>query len=167
MPGSLSAFKAAAILLVALGAHEGAVATELLGDIDVHDPSLWASAGVQYVFSTGPGLQRLRSTDSKTWLRIAPVFTEPTKPAWWAAAVPAHRGLDVWAPKLFQHQGRFWVMYSISTFGKNVSAIGLASAAAPDATDWRDEGQVVRSAAGDNFNAIDPDVLSLPMADCG
>jgi len=73
--------------------------------------------------------------------------------------VPAHKGIDVWAPKLFQHRGRFWVMYSISTFGKNTSAIGLASAEAPDANTWRDEGLVLRSGSGDNFNAIDPDVF--------
>lgn len=159
MQARLSAFKAAAILLVALAACENAAATELLGDTAVHDPSLWIGGGVQYVFSTGPGLQRLRSVDGQTWLRLAPVFNAANKPAWWDAAVPAHRGLDVWAPKLFQHRGRFWVMYSISTFGKNVSAIGLASAAAPDSTEWKDEGQVLRSEAGDNFNAIDPDVF--------
>lgn len=160
-----SPYKALSSLLVALAASEAAAASQppespLLGDTDVHDPSLWVGAGVQYVFSTGAGLQRLRSTDGgKTWLRLAPIFSEANKPAWWATEVPAHRGVDVWAPKLFQHRGRFWVMYSISTFGKNVSAIGLASATSPDAAEWRDEGLVLRSGASDNFNAIDPDVL--------
>jgi len=163
---SFSHYKALSSLLVGLAAlaeHQGAqaaAAQPLPGEPDVHDPSLWAGEGVLHVASTGPGLQRLRSSDGgKTWLRLPPVFSEANKPAWWTDAVPAHRGLDVWAPKLFQHRGRFWLMYSISTFGKNVSAIGLASALTPDAADWRDEGLVLKSQASDDFNAIDPDVL--------
>ncbi len=129
----------------------------------VHDPSLLAHGGLRWVFSTGEGLQRLHSADGgQSWTRIAPVFRQA--PAWWAEAVPAHakheRGLDVWAPKLFVWRDRVRVLYSISTFGKNHSAIGLASAPlteGPGAADWRDDGLVVKSQAGDDFNAIDAD----------
>jgi len=134
-------------------------ADELQGDTRAHDPTLLIEQGKHHIFTTGKGLQRLSSGDGKTWQRQAPVFSEASKPAWWANAVPDHKGVDVWAPKLFKHAGRFWVMYSISTFGKNVSAIGLASADSPDAAQWRDDGLVVASQASDNFNAIDPDVL--------
>jgi arabinan endo-1,5-alpha-L-arabinosidase len=147
----------AALLLSLQPANAGA----LTGDTHAHDPSLWTDGATQhFVFSTGKGLQRLHSADGLSWNRIAPVFTDANKPAWWATAVPAHKGLDVWAPKLFRHAARFWVMYSISTFGKNVSAIGLASAESADASEWRDDGLVVASQASDNFNAIDPDVLT-------
>ena len=123
-----------------------------------HDPTLLIQGERWFVFTTGRGLQRLESTDAgKTWRRLAPVFNEI--PAWWAEAVPDHKGLDVWAPKLFAHRGRFWVLYSISSFGKNRSAIGLASSDKPDG-DWRDEGLVVQSVATDNFNAIDPDLFA-------
>ena len=134
-------------------------AAELQGDTRAHDPTLWpAESGVLHVFTTGPGLQHLRSADGgKTWQREAPVFT--AAPAWWAEAVPAHQGLEVWAPKAFAHAGRFWLLYAISTFGKNRSAIGLASSTGPDAADWRDEGLVVQSRSGDDFNAIDPDLM--------
>lgn len=144
-----------ALALLAGVAHAG----EPQGDTRAHDPTLLVGDdGVLHVFTTGPGIQRLRSSDGgKTWQRGAPLFTTP--PAWWADAVPDHKGLDVWAPKLFQHAGRTWVLYSISTFGKNRSAIGLASSTSPDATDWRDEGLVVQSRAGDDFNAIDPDLM--------
>lgn len=122
-----------------------------------HDPTLLILGERWFVFTTGRGLQRLESTDAgKTWRRLAPAFGEA--PAWWADAVPEHKGLDVWAPKLFQHRGRTWVLYSISTFGKNRSAIGLASSDKPDG-DWRDEGLIVQSTATDNFNAIDPDLF--------
>lgn len=146
----------AALLALCLSAP--VLALDLQGDTSAHDPTLLIQADRWFVFTTGKGLQRLASIDAgKTWRRLAPVFSEP--PAWWAAAVPEHQGLDVWAPKLFEHRGRFWVLYSISTFGKNRSAIGLASSDQPDG-EWRDEGLVVQSVAGDNFNAIDPDLFA-------
>ncbi|HEY1128073.1 MAG TPA: arabinan endo-1,5-alpha-L-arabinosidase [Roseateles sp.] len=126
-------------------------------DPGAHDPTLLIQADRWFVFTTGKGLQRLESSDAgKTWRRLAPVFSEA--PAWWADAVPDHKGVDVWAPKLFEHRGRVWVLYSISTFGKNRSAIGLASSDRPDG-DWRDEGLVVQSRPEDDFNAIDPDLF--------
>jgi arabinan endo-1,5-alpha-L-arabinosidase len=122
-----------------------------------HDPTLLIQGARWYVFTTGRGLPRLESTDEgKTWRRLAPVFSQP--PAWWAEAVPEQKPLDVWAPKVFQHRGRTWVLYSISTFGKNRSAIGLASSDTPDG-EWRDDGLVVQSTATDYFNAIDPDLF--------
>lgn len=122
-----------------------------------HDPTLIRQGGAFHVFTTGQGLQHLRSTDGQSWQRLAPVFD--TAPAWWAEAVPAHKGLDVWAPKVFAHDGRFWLLYSISTFGKNRSAIGLASSESLDGRPWHDEGQVVGSGGDDDFNAIDADLL--------
>lgn len=136
-----------------------AQAAALQGDTLAHDPTLWpAEGGVLHVFTTGQGIQHLRSADGgKTWRREAPVLA--ARPGWWDEAVPAHKGLDVWAPKAFSHAGRFWLLYSISTFGKNRSAIGLASCSGPDANDWRDEGLVVQSRPEDDFNAIDPDFM--------
>ncbi len=147
----------AALLALCLGCAS-ALALEVQGDTAAHDPTLLIQGERWFVFTTGKGLQRLESADAgKTWLRLAPVFSEP--PGWWADAVPEHKGLDVWAPKLFVHRGRTWALYSISTFGKNHSAIGLASSDRPDG-DWRDEGLVVQSVASDNFNAIDPDFFA-------
>ena len=146
----------AALLALCLAAP--ACALEPQGDTGAHDPTLLIQGERWSVYTTGPGLQRLQSTDAgKTWRRLTPVFSQP--PAWWADAVPDHKGLDVWAPKLFQHASRTWVLYSISTFGKNRSAIGLASSTGPDAAAWRDDGLVVQSTRGDDFNAIDPDLM--------
>ena len=134
-------------------------AVEPQGDIGAHDPTLLIQGNRWFVFTTGRGLQRLESTnDGQTWRRLPPVFSQA--PAWWTEAVPEHKGLDVWAPKLFMHRGRAWALYSISTFGKNRSAIGLVSSDKPDGTDWRDDGLVVQSTATDGFNAIDPDLFA-------
>ncbi|KQW46714.1 MULTISPECIES: arabinan endo-1,5-alpha-L-arabinosidase [unclassified Roseateles] len=146
----------AALLALCLAVPASAV--EPQGDTGAHDPTLLIQGDHWFVFTTGKGVQRLESTDQgKTWRRLAPVFTQA--PAWWAEAVPAHKGVDVWAPKVFQHRGRTWLLYSISTFGKNRSAIGLASSDKPDGGEWRDDGLVVASTATDNFNAIDPDLF--------
>lgn len=167
---------------LALGTGLAACAQALEDPAGAHDPTLFVRQGMSTgqgapvaasaaasaseaaatgstifdVFTTGPGLQHLRSLDGRRWQRLAPVFTEA--PAWWAQAVPAHRGLDVWAPKVFRHDGRFGLLYSISTFGKNRSAIGLASAESLDGP-WRDDGLVVNSVETDDFNAIDPDLF--------
>lgn len=151
---ALRALMAALALCLATGVG----AAEPQAEPGAHDPTLLIQGDRWFVFTTGHGLQRLASADEgKTWRRLAPVFS--AAPAWWAEAVPEHKGLDVWAPKLFEHRGRVWVLYSISTFGKNRSAIGLASSDTPDGDDWRDDGLVVQSRAEDHFNAIDPDLF--------
>lgn len=148
----------ALVAVLALAPAAQVSAMEPQGDTGAHDPTLLTDGPHWFAFTTGRGIQRLESTDAgRTWRRLAPVFSEA--PAWWADAVPEHKRLDVWAPKLFRHAGRTWVLYSISTFGKNRSAIGLASSTAPEATAWRDEGLVVQSQPGDDFNAIDPDLM--------
>jgi arabinan endo-1,5-alpha-L-arabinosidase len=59
--------------------------------------------------------------------------------------------------------GRYWLYYSISSWGRNDSAIAVVSNATLDPTDpefaWKDEGVAIRSLSADNFNAIDPAVL--------
>lgn len=151
--------RAALAALLALCLSGPVAALEPQGDTGAHDPTLLIQGDRWFVFTTGRGLQRLESTDQgATWRRLAPVFSQA--PAWWAEAVPGQHALDVWAPKLFEHRGRVWVLYSISTFGKNRSAIGLASSDTPDGSEWRDEGLVVQSRPEDNFNAIDPDLFA-------
>jgi arabinan endo-1,5-alpha-L-arabinosidase len=87
------------------------------------------------------------------------------RPAWTLEAVPGHRGGEqghYWAPDVIQLNGRYLVYYSVSTFGRNTSAIGLASNPTLDPSDanfkWTDHGIVVRSSPADRFNAIDPAV---------
>jgi arabinan endo-1,5-alpha-L-arabinosidase len=131
---------------------------QLTGDIGVHDPTIIQEGANWHVFSTGPGIQALRSTNGGThWVRQPQVFPAPL--SWWAASVPAHRGNDVWAPDVHVFNGRVWLYYSISTFGSNTSAIGLASKASLSASGgWRDDGLVVRSTSSNNYNAIDPNL---------
>jgi arabinan endo-1,5-alpha-L-arabinosidase len=66
----------------------------------------------------------------------------------------------MWAPDIIRLNGKFYLYYAVSTFGKHVSAIGLATNPTPEpsATNyfWTDCGAVIESTKSSAFNAIDP-----------
>lgn len=130
--------------------------------VRVHDPSTIVRDKDEYwLFFTGRGTPSYRSKDLLTWTNGPLTFTN-TIP-WVREAVPNNRsGLDFWAPDAIKVGSRFLLYYSVSTFGKNTSAIGLASNKTldPDSSDyaWKDEGIVVQSVSTNNFNTIDPSV---------
>jgi arabinan endo-1,5-alpha-L-arabinosidase len=124
----------------------------------VHDPSTIVHCGGEYwSFCTGTGVLSRRSKDLVSWTPGPAVFE--TVPAWIGAFLPGHRG-HLWAPDVIPLQGRYFLYYSVSTWGKNTSAIALATNATLDPDEpafaWKDEGIVIQSAATDDFNAIDP-----------
>ena len=125
----------------------------------VHDPVIVREGDTYFLFSTGRGIACYSSLDLQTWTRRDRVLSETEVPAWTTELVPGSTD-HLWAPEIVRWNERWHLFYSVSTFGKNTSAIGLATNATLDTTRedylWRDEGVVVRSVAGDNFNAIDP-----------
>lgn len=126
----------------------------------VHDPSTIVRCGKQsWFFSTGPGIKSFSSPDLVNWTEGPSVFK--TFPAWHESLIPGNRGY-LWAPDVVQRAGRYWLYYSVSTFGKNTSAIGLVSTPTLDPADpryaWKDEGVVISSKRSDDFNTIDPAV---------
>lgn len=130
----------------------------LTGDVSVHDPSIIREGSDWYVFSTGPGIQVLKSTNGGTdWFRVPQIFLAP--PAWWKTYVPNQASNDVWAPDIEAYNGRVWLYYAISSFGSRVSAIGLASATSVGAGSWRDDGLVLRTTDANDYNAIDPNLV--------
>ena len=128
----------------------------------VHDPSTIIKCKDEYwLFYTGRGVPSWHSADLVTWTRGPSVFTNP--PSWVSEAVPANRNLDYWAPDIIGLDGRYLLYYSASTFGKNVSGIGLATSPTLDPGDpkygWTNLGPVIVSTAQDGFNAIDPSIF--------
>ena len=101
-----------------------------------------------------------------SWKEEAPVFA--TAPAWTFGIAADFKG-HIWAPDIALHDGTYYLYYSVSSMGKNTSAIGVATnktldPAAPDFK-WIDHGAVVRSVPyRDLWNAIDP---NLAVADDG
>ena len=125
----------------------------------VHDPVMAVENGIYYLYGTGNGISRYTSRDFKHWTGYrSGVMT--VIPQWTRDSVPGFTQ-HVWAPDIIQFNGRWYMTYSCSTFGKNTSAIGLLSKSLLAADEpWRDEGCVIASRVGrDNWNAIDPNIV--------
>lgn len=132
--------------------------------VGVHDPStVVVDAGTYWLFATGRGIKSWHSSDLEHWYRGPEVFE--SMPDWVKTEVPgynARRG-DAWAPDVIRVGNRWLLYYSVSVFGQQTSAIGLASNSTLDsrssAYKWRDEGPVIVSKRGDDYNAIDPALI--------
>ncbi|MET7254957.1 arabinan endo-1,5-alpha-L-arabinosidase [Dyadobacter fermentans] len=148
-------------LLLILGAQIGRAQDSLQTNIPVHDPVIIRQDGVYYVFATGRGISMWSSKDMRNWKKEKPVFNAP--PEWAVKAVPGFKG-HIWAPDISYYNGMYYLYYSISTFGKNRSSIGVATNKTlnPASADyrWTDHGQVIESVPGrDEWNAIDPNLI--------
>lgn len=130
--------------------------------IVARDPSTIVKCKDEFwVFYTGRGIPSYHSKDLVNWEPGPPVFQ--TAPAWIAEAVPENRNMNYWAPDIAHAGDRYLLYYSVSTFGKNTSAIAVATNPTLDPADpayhWTDQGIVVQSHAGGDFNTIDPSVF--------
>lgn len=122
----------------------------------VHDPVMALEDGTYHLFATGNHIAHMTSRDRKTWTVYRDGLIKDI-PAWTHDSVPGFEK-HIWAPDIIHFQGKWWLAYSCSTFGRNTSAIGLLSnTSLSNDKGWRDEGCVVSSKENrDNWNAIDP-----------
>lgn len=130
-------------------------------DTRIHDPSTIVKCEADYwLFATGRGVISRRSQNLTHWEDGPSVFRTP--PVWTTNIVPGFRGY-FWAPDVIQVSNRFLLYYSVSSWGKNKSAIGLATSPTlnPNRPEyrWSDAGIVIQSRDQDEFNAIDPSVF--------
>ena len=130
----------------------------LEGQTFSHDPSTIIKDGENYFsFNTGPGIKTKSSPDLIHWTNGPVVF--PTLPDWTKHVAPGFDGI-IWAPDVVRVNGKFFLYYAVSAYGRQTSAIGLATNATLDFSAakflWHDVGPVIRSTNGDAFNAIDP-----------
>lgn len=138
------------------------------GGLRVHDPGLYPGGGGEdwYVFGTGnpdigDGTIQVRSSpDGEHWSYTGTVWD--AIPGWITESVPGVETL--WAPEIHHADGTYYLYYAASTFGSNRSVIGLATNTTLDPDDpghdWVDRGPVLESFPGDDFNAIDPAVVT-------
>jgi len=133
--------------------------------IVTRDPSSIVKCKDEYwVFYTGRGLSSYHSKDLVKWKRGPAVFK--TAPEWVAEAVPENRDMSYWAPDIMKVGELYLLYYSVSTFGKMTSAIGLATNPTLDPQDpayrWTDQGIVVQTREGQPgaaYNALDPSIF--------
>lgn len=141
-------------------------APALTGDLRTHDPALIRTGDNWYVFSTGDervagGTVQIRhSSDGKHWTFAGTVFDRI--PAWLSTEVPGVSNL--WAPEIVKRGSTYYLYYSASTFGSNRSVIALATNTTLNPRDpayrWVDRGLVHRSVSTDDYNAIDPGIIT-------
>ncbi len=140
--------------------------------VPVHDPSLVrAEDGSYRVYGTdipflrsSHFIEQRCSRDLLQWQGCGYVFE--TLPGWVRAGFPEVQNL--WAPDISFFNGEYHMYYAASTLGSQHSAIGLATNATLDegrpGYRWVDRGPVLTSQAGNDFNAIDPNVTIEPVA---
>ncbi len=126
----------------------------------VHDPVIIKEGDTYTLFCTGGKIPMMTSTNLLEWEWRGHVFDE--FPAWVGQEIPKAEG--AWAPDISYFNGLYHLYYSLSSFGVNESAIGLAvnQTLDPESPDykWEDRGMVIRSRPGEtDFNAIDPNIV--------
>ncbi|MBV1908429.1 MAG: arabinan endo-1,5-alpha-L-arabinosidase [Kangiellaceae bacterium] len=134
---------------------------ENLPQLDIHDPVIAQENGKYYLFSTGPGITIYQSIDRVNWQYSGRAFL--TEPTWAKSVAPGFNG-HLWAPDIIQHNGLFYLYYSVSAFGKNTSAMGVTVNKTLDTNSadyqWHDKGIILQSIPHrDSFNAIDPNII--------
>jgi arabinan endo-1,5-alpha-L-arabinosidase len=137
----------------------------LSGDYPItHDPSIAREGNTYYVFATTSNAKEGQfpvrcSHDLLAWKMCGNIFDKI--PAWIHEASPSTR--DLWAPDISFFQGKYHLYYAYSSFGSNTSGIALATNETLDPRSpkyqWHDEGLVLKSTHGDDFNAIDPNIV--------
>lgn len=150
----LSRLSACALLLAA-------ALPAFAAQVEVHDPVMAKEGNKYYLFSTGPGITFYSSSDMKSWKLEGRVFAG--EPTWAKKAAPTFND-HIWAPDIYHHQGKYYLYYSVSGFGKNTSGIGVTTNATLDPRSpnykWEDQGMVLQSIPGrDLWNAIDSQVI--------
>lgn len=127
------------------------------GSTFTHDPSIIYADSMYWMFYTADGIGVKYSSDGKTWYAGTQVLS--SAPSWWSTYVPSKTDFNVWAPDIIKYNGKYWLYYSVSTFGSNVSCIGLLSCTSILTGDWTDKGMVIRSTSSSKYNCIDPSFI--------
>lgn len=125
------------------------------GSIVVHDPTMIRTSSGQYLlYATGGGIGNRTSTNRIAFNGGADAFAG--RPSWWRtySSVP-----EAWAPDISYHGGKYLMYYSVSSFGSQNSAIGLATSTTGQPGSWTDQGIVYTSSSSNDYNAIDPNLF--------
>jgi len=126
------------------------------GACNVHDPAVIrrASDGTYFRFSTGNKIQIATSSSlSGPWTIKGSALPGGSK-------INLAGNQDLWAPDVTKVGDTYYLYYSVSTFGSQESAIGIATSTTMEVGTWTDYGSTgVSSRAGRAYNAIDGNVV--------
>uniref|UniRef100_UPI003899051B arabinan endo-1,5-alpha-L-arabinosidase n=1 Tax=Caldanaerobius polysaccharolyticus TaxID=44256 RepID=UPI003899051B len=131
------------------------------GMMNVHDPSIFKDGEWYYIFSTDvkvggmprAGIQVRKSKDLIHWQWVGYALDGvPEEAEKWTGAT------NLWAPDVTKIGDTYYLYYVASTFGKNQSFIGVATSKSIEGP-WEDKGAVLKSRQGDEWNALDPNIV--------
>ncbi|KAA8651107.1 hypothetical protein EYZ11_005312 [Aspergillus tanneri] len=127
------------------------------GACNVHDPGLIQreSDGVYFRFSTGNNISYASSSSIEgPWEVLGPMLPN-------GSSIDLDGRDDLWAPDVQLINGVYHVYYSVSVFGSQNSAIGLATSDTMDAGTWTEHGATgIRSDSSKSYNAIDANLFN-------
>lgn len=125
------------------------------GSVVVHDPTMIRTPSGQYLlYATGGGISNRTSTNRTAFSSGADAFSG--RPSWWRTYSSAP---EAWAPDISYHGGKYLMYYSVSSFGSQNSAVGLATSTTGRPGSWTDQGIVYTSNSSNDYNAIDPNLF--------
>ena len=146
------------------------------GPYNVHDPSIVKSGDYFYCYSTDaaygtsvkPGIQIRKSKDLVQWQFVGWAFnTLPAKGVNHITQAGGTPFQSLWAPYVLKVNNQYRLYYSLSSAVLRLSAIGLATATAPEGP-WTEQGLAVTSRNDltvTQTNAIDPTVVVTPQGE--
>ncbi|KAF2669488.1 endo-1,5-alpha-L-arabinosidase [Microthyrium microscopicum] len=109
------------------------------------------------------------STNGKIAIHTAPNITGPW--VYKGAAIPRGSSInlkgreDLWAPDVTKIGSLYYMLYAVSAFGSQDSAIGYATSSTMDVGSWTDRGETgIRSSKNAKYNAIDGNLVLAPDA---
>ncbi|KAI0515073.1 glycoside hydrolase family 43 protein [Xylaria bambusicola] len=122
-----------------------------------HDPAIIRRAdGTYFRFSTGGKIAIHTAPD------IAGPWTYRGAAILSGSSINLPGNQDLWAPDVTLVGNTYYLYYSVSTFGVQNSAIGVATSSTMDAGSWTDHGATgVRSDSSKPYNAIDPNLINV------
>lgn len=122
-------------------------------------PQIIKHEEIYYMYIMAPHISIKTSTDLIHWTAAGTVFPGGD-PSWFQEEVP---GYGIWAPSVYKIKDKYYLYYCLSTIGSQNSAIGVAVNETLDITSpnyqWKDQGMVIRSYSGDEYNSIDPNIF--------
>lgn len=136
----------------------------LKGDIQHWScPEIYNYEGTYYGFIMSGGIAIKTSPDLRTWKKSGSVFPSAQPYDWMKDETTGVPGGTIWAPGIYKIGDTYCVYYCQSTSGSQHSFIGLATNTTLNPEDkdykWVDKGSVIHSYKGEDYNAIDPNVI--------